>query len=114
MKQRNLARLKWLDSNERVDADVFHKTGQLSQKRRAAPPQTSRHTRCNKNSPPRAVLATNVEIGRVGVRLSKCFHRLAGGAGGRSEGAVIGDNLDISGSLPVERSEPPSSYTFAK
>ena len=34
--------------------------------------------------------------------------------GGRSEGAVIGDNLDISGSLPVERSEPPPSYTFAK
>ena len=82
VKQRNLASLKWLDSNERVDADVFHKTGQLSQKRRAAPPQTSRHTRCNKNSPQRAVLATNVEIGRVGVRLSKCFHRLAGGASG--------------------------------
>ena len=34
--------------------------------------------------------------------------------GGRSEGAVIGDNLDISGSLPVERSEPPPSHTFAK
>ena len=34
--------------------------------------------------------------------------------GGRSEGAVIGDNLDISGSLPVERSEPPPSYNFAK
>ena len=27
---------------------------------------------------------------------------------------MIGDNLDISGSLPVERSEPSPSYTFAK
>ena len=65
-----------------VEGVVIHKMGQLSQKRRCPPPKSPNRAEKGKLSAWkkriaaalfREVLATNVEIGRVGAGLSKCF-----------------------------------------